>query len=114
MEKLYNNVVLSEDYGVSDPQNVPYLKNPPEVIDISVGRQLFVDDFLIEETELRRQKNMKEILYFLRKNRGKRKLCRVPVQKAAVFGMMKMIKSLRCGMKEAGSKIYAMLSQLTA
>ena len=53
MEKLYNNVVLSEDYGVSDPQNVPYLKNPPEVIDISVGRQLFVDDFLIEETELK-------------------------------------------------------------
>lgn len=25
---------------------VPYLKNPPKVIDISVGRQLFADDFL--------------------------------------------------------------------
>ena len=31
---------------------MPYLKNPPEVIDITVGRQLFVDDFLIEETDL--------------------------------------------------------------
>lgn len=36
----------------SDAQNVPYLNNPPEVIDITVGRQLFVDDFLIENTDL--------------------------------------------------------------
>jgi hypothetical protein len=32
----------------------PYLVSPPEVIPIDVGRQLFVDDFLIEETTLRR------------------------------------------------------------
>ncbi len=31
---------------------VPYLKNPPKVIDISVGRQLFVDDFLVESHNL--------------------------------------------------------------
>ena len=34
---------------------VPYLENPPEVIDVSVGRQLFVDDYLIESTTFVRQ-----------------------------------------------------------
>lgn len=59
MEKLYNNIVLPEEwppkYTVEqylDKQPVPYLEQPPQVIDISVGRQLFVDDFLIEETDL--------------------------------------------------------------
>lgn len=54
MEKLYNNIVLDDDFNAqpSDPDDVPYLKNPPEVIDVTVGRQLFVDDFLIEETTL--------------------------------------------------------------
>ncbi len=54
MEKLYNNIVLDDNFAkeMSDAQNVPYLKNPPEVIDVTVGRQLFVDDFLIEETDL--------------------------------------------------------------
>ena len=33
---------------------VPYLKTPPAVIPIDVGRQLFVDDFLIEKTTLKR------------------------------------------------------------
>ena len=33
---------------------VPYLDNPPEVIPIDVGRQLFVDDFLIAHTSLER------------------------------------------------------------
>jgi hypothetical protein len=33
---------------------VPYLAHPPEVIPIDVGRQLFVDDFLVESTDLRR------------------------------------------------------------
>jgi hypothetical protein len=32
----------------------PYLEQPPAVIPIDVGRQLFVDDFLIEESELDR------------------------------------------------------------
>src|SRR5690242_9802525 len=31
-----------------------YLTNPPAVIPIQVGRQLFVDDFLIEQTTLTR------------------------------------------------------------
>lgn len=33
---------------------VPYLHNKPNVIPINVGRQLFVDDFLISETNLNR------------------------------------------------------------
>jgi len=54
MEKLYNNIILPDDFASSpmDAQNIPYLKNPPEVINITVGRQLFVDDFLIESTDL--------------------------------------------------------------
>ena len=37
-----------------DPLPVPYLSNPPAVIPVDVGRQLFVDDFLIEHTTLKR------------------------------------------------------------
>jgi hypothetical protein len=33
---------------------VPYLESPPDVIPIHLGRQLFVDDFLIETTTLKR------------------------------------------------------------
>ena len=33
---------------------VPYLDHPPAVIPIDVGRQLLVDDFLIEQTTLKR------------------------------------------------------------
>src|SRR5690606_23242284 len=39
----------------SDPMPVPYLEAPPKIIPIDVGRQLFVDDFLIEETDLTRE-----------------------------------------------------------
>lgn len=44
----------------SDVMPVPYLDNPPEVIPIDVGRQLFVDDFLIEETTLKRTHHQAE------------------------------------------------------
>lgn len=37
------------------PMPVPYLDTPPEVIPIDGGRQLFVDDFLIERHSLTRQ-----------------------------------------------------------
>lgn len=55
MEKLHNNVLLADNFKefTSDAQNVPYLKNPPKVIDVTVGRQLFVDGFLIEKTTLK-------------------------------------------------------------
>jgi hypothetical protein len=59
-ETLYNGISLPEvwppkdTYKAGEPMPVPYLSNPPPVIDISNGRQLFVDDFLIEQTTLKR------------------------------------------------------------
>jgi predicted neuraminidase len=55
-EKLYNGIELPDvwpprfrDPAPDEPMPVPYLrKPPPKVIPIDVGRQLFVDDFLIE------------------------------------------------------------------
>ena len=60
-EELYNGIRLPDEWPpkvelsrkpLADP---PYLVKPPEVINIDVGRQLFVDDFLIEQTTLQRQ-----------------------------------------------------------
>jgi hypothetical protein len=59
-ELLYNGIRLPAEWPPKDrplsyePMPVPYLDAPPEVIPIDVGRQLFVDDFLIEETDLKR------------------------------------------------------------
>lgn len=59
-EVLYNGIILPESWPpVIDPADhapmeVPYLDHRPDVIPIDVGRQLFVDDFLIESTNLRR------------------------------------------------------------
>jgi len=60
-ETLYNGIVLPSPWpparrSVSTiPQRPPYLAAPPAVINIDIGRQLFVDDFLIEESSLYRQ-----------------------------------------------------------
>jgi hypothetical protein len=60
-ETLHNGIVLPEEWPprtmLADsvaPMPVPYLDVPPDVIPIDVGRQLFVDDFLIEQTDLAR------------------------------------------------------------
>ncbi len=60
-EVLYNGIQLPAEWPprkdalTRDPlAEPPYLANPPAVIPIDVGRQLFVDDFLIEETDLKR------------------------------------------------------------
>jgi hypothetical protein len=58
-ETLYNGIVLPHSWppnrAVSmEPETPPYLVEPPGVIPIDVGRQLFVDDFLIDSTTLRR------------------------------------------------------------
>jgi hypothetical protein len=59
-EVLYNGIRLGSPwpprlkYPDEHPVVPPYLADPPSVIHIDVGRQLFVDDFLIEETNLRR------------------------------------------------------------
>jgi hypothetical protein len=58
-EKLYNGIELPETWPPTDinpaayePMSVPCLAAPPDVIPVDVGRQLFVDNFLIEETDL--------------------------------------------------------------
>ena len=60
METLYNGIRLESDPQERTelvdeglwPQPVPYLKNPPSVICVDVGRQLFVDDFLVADTTM--------------------------------------------------------------
>lgn len=56
---LYNGIILPEQWPPrydepDEPEEmpVPYLSNKPEVNPINTGRQLFVDDFLIAETDL--------------------------------------------------------------
>jgi len=60
-ETLYNGITLPPVWpprhitNDSDkPIPVPYLAKPPSQIPIAVGRQLFVDDFLVESCDLRR------------------------------------------------------------
>ncbi|MHC4131801.1 MAG: hypothetical protein ACYSSP_02850 [Planctomycetota bacterium] len=59
-ETLYNGIELPDEWPpkyvkiTREPMPVPYLKNPPAAIVIDVGRQLFVDDFLIEKTTMKR------------------------------------------------------------
>ncbi len=60
-ERLYNGIELPDvwpprfgDPASDEPMEVPYLRKPPKVIPIDLGRQLFVDDFLIESTDLKR------------------------------------------------------------
>jgi len=60
-ETLYNGIDLPDvwppqflDPDSTEPMSVPYLARPPRVIPIDIGRQLFVDDFLVEKTTLKR------------------------------------------------------------
>jgi hypothetical protein len=62
-EILYNGIRLPTEwpprnipYRSDEPMPVPWLEpgGIPEVIPIDVGRQLFVDDFLVEQTDLER------------------------------------------------------------
>ncbi len=60
-ELLYNGIRLPRewppriDWSTNAPPAVPYLDHPPKLIPINLGRQLFVDDFLIERTDLTRE-----------------------------------------------------------
>jgi len=60
-EILYNGIVLPSPWPprrhsiTTTPERPPYLAAPPPAINIDIGRQLFVDDFLIEESSLHRQ-----------------------------------------------------------
>jgi hypothetical protein len=59
-ETLYNGIVLPKEWPPKllhvprDPVTPWYVTSPPAVIPIDVGRQLFVDDFLIENSTLKR------------------------------------------------------------
>ena len=60
-ELLYNGIRLPAEWPprITNSNSravrpIPYLEHPPAVIPIDVGRQLFVDDFLIEKSDLRR------------------------------------------------------------
>src|SRR5439155_21534925 len=59
-ETLYNGIRLPSPWPPriaeipAEPVTPPYLKSPPAVIPIDVGRQLLVDDFLVEHTTLTR------------------------------------------------------------
>lgn len=59
-EVLYNGITLGTPwpprwrFPEAHPVTPPYLADPPAVIPIDVGRQLFIDDFLIEDTSLLR------------------------------------------------------------
>ena len=60
-ETLHNGIRLPAEWpprtmdpAAREPMPVPYLDSPPPVIPIDVGRQLFVDSFLIERTDLKR------------------------------------------------------------
>ena len=60
-EVLYNGIQLAKEWPPRnsradsyDSMPVPYLASPPSVIPVDVGRQLFVDGFLIEYTNLKR------------------------------------------------------------
>jgi hypothetical protein len=60
-EILYNGIVLPAPWPpmrrelTAEPHPPPYLLSPPGTINIDLGRQLFVDDFLIGESSLYRQ-----------------------------------------------------------
>ena len=64
---LYNAIVLprefppTNEFVFGEPMVMPYLANPPRVIPIDAGRQLFVDDFLIDSTTLTRTYHRPEL-----------------------------------------------------
>ncbi len=66
-ETLYNGIVLPSPWPpraeklTNEPMSPPYLASPPAVIPIDVGRQLFVDDFLVEKTDLKRAFHLAEL-----------------------------------------------------
>src|SRR4051794_13284089 len=60
-EVLSNGIVLPDAWPAHPKEltraplaEPPYLRQLPKVIPIDVGRQLFVDDFLVETTTLKR------------------------------------------------------------
>ena len=116
MEKLYNNIVLPELWPPRDIDpvdmseiEVPYLKEKPEVIDISVGRQLFVDDFLISETDGLYPFYHKAVKFegnpVLVPETDEERNVTIPgaCPRRAAFGLTRNTTSTECGTRRAGS-----------
>ncbi len=65
-QTLYNGIQIPEQWPPAagalthEPSPIPYLVSPPEIILIDIGRQLFVDDFLISTTTLQRATHFAE------------------------------------------------------
>lgn len=96
-ETLYNGIRLPAEWpprtvriGDAEPMRVPYLEpaNIPSAIPINVGRQLFVDDFLVERLEGIERIYPKPVKYAgnpilkpeteLERNLGDRNACALP------------------------------------
>ncbi len=67
-ELLYNGVAMPKNFPPPTASTATlraptpyYINNPPRVVPIDVGRQLFVDDFLIEQTTLQRTQHQPSI-----------------------------------------------------
>jgi hypothetical protein len=61
METLHNGIVLPDEWpprteraATLEAMRVPYLERPPGVVPVDLGRQLLVDDFLVEENRMSR------------------------------------------------------------
>ena len=61
MKQLYNNIKVPDiwppvyrETTLDKPLPVPYMEQKPAAINIDIGRQLFCDDFLIAQTDLKR------------------------------------------------------------
>jgi hypothetical protein len=59
---LYNGIRIPDTWPPAgmdpdsyEPMPVPWINSPPSVIPVDLGRQLFIDDFLIESTTLKRE-----------------------------------------------------------
>ena len=107
---LHNGIVLPEqwppsmiDDGVRREMSLPYISNKPTVISVNLGRQLFVDDFLIAETDMERVSHKamfyENIRYLLRIRSGNTLLNVLLMLLLSVmeYGMMKANKNLKCG-----------------
>ena len=99
----------------SAPLAVPYLNNSPPVIPIDTGRQLFVDDFLIEHSTLRRiyhsakSHQASPVLVpetELECNQGH---CPVVAPFNDGFGTIRRITGLRCGATRVGLMVLPWL-----
>ena len=107
---LHNGIVLPEqwppsmiDDGVRCEMSLPYISNKPTVISVNLGRQLFVDDFLIAETDMERVSH-KAMFYennpVLARIRSGNTLLNVLLMlllSVMEYGMMKANKNLKCG-----------------